>query len=854
METVAEFAVKTKNPGDLQDYRVLACSRGGLSVEDFEKLFKDLSVGTIPPPTRTTGECPPPWVTVGGYNAGGKPYLVVIRQEWTDRTDGRQRPIAAMSCLCVPYEFLAVAQAGLCDIYRQIPSYQVLLQRQPTPVSLLVETGEEALKRTSDLIEEMTYDFAAGVAALLIESPVAIVKGQEWNEVERLARLDAIASLLPYGCRAELTISTWMQSASMHQIRLGFSDAAGPRQKRVIWGVPPAEEDQPSAYSSGYYMMLRDLRTRYSIYEIVRFLARQGKPQTFARSQPFLDVLQELDRPYLVWRAVTSKRATPGDVRRVFQERKTDSLAESQRRDLLVYLLKICEQDDLEILREHWQPDLWDCLCQEARACLEQSPSRVERLEKLAHLALQIGKLADFLEFCLVQAATLAGSSEARLHPQQTVVHMLFAMMGHLDRYDAQRVRDLLLKYPLLLYEFIIRAGQDHPEMLARYLDWLEYGNKAAQATLRTFRIAGGMEEEDATDAMLDAVARVGGEYVRGLLRIALNHGRLPRLLPAAVSWLGQNLSSLSRERQEWLELLTDLDRSPLPLPQTQAQIDLLHLAFELYERGPLPFFEKAMAAPQREAQCYMAEFARYGPIWRGEWLEIVRRLLARSAAWRPSAYQAENMLDMLDRVVSATADGTIENQVCGRVFQEVETYPELLQHPLFVERWRDRLQRSGYSAKLAKLALGTNLEASVPLTDVVDSCARILRSDGPAAMVSILEQLKKRSYLKDIAGLNRFWAELCQQLEPHLSPDKLRRIEQTLFDAILSGEFGSDLARDCLEELFDNASFHFERIHMIVSLLQGHLSREDREAFKQRLGEIQGVLDRGRGGLRGRT
>lgn len=115
-----QLAFKTKRQGDAQDYRVLAHSEGPLSGEDFETVFNRLSVGTMPSKAIYEGE-KPPWVTFGAIRVGLVTYFAAIRQEWTGRTDARSRPVAAMCCICLPYEELAESQPTYVTIYKGIP-------------------------------------------------------------------------------------------------------------------------------------------------------------------------------------------------------------------------------------------------------------------------------------------------------------------------------------------------------------------------------------------------------------------------------------------------------------------------------------------------------------------------------------------------------------------------------------------------------------------------------------------------------------------------------------------------------------------------------------------------------------
>jgi hypothetical protein len=76
-----QVALRSKNPGDSKDYRVIAHSAGPLDGYDFEALFLKLGVGSVP--KAVDRQDAPPWITCGTYEKGHTTYAAIIQQEWT---------------------------------------------------------------------------------------------------------------------------------------------------------------------------------------------------------------------------------------------------------------------------------------------------------------------------------------------------------------------------------------------------------------------------------------------------------------------------------------------------------------------------------------------------------------------------------------------------------------------------------------------------------------------------------------------------------------------------------------------------------------------------------------------------
>ncbi|MEJ7654929.1 MAG: hypothetical protein WKH64_17135 [Chloroflexia bacterium] len=306
MEPRAGFAVRTKKPGDSRDYRVLAMGGGELTPEAYEELYRRLSVGSLgldPPPAPGAA----PWITCGPYGSGESTMIAVVRQEWTEVRDRDSRSVSAATCLALPYSALRETPAGYVDLLRALPSQADLMDRtEPLPVE--VGPHSESIERWSRLVQTLSVRFCASVAAAVLESPVALVGADLPLGEARLEYLDAIAALLPYGVRASLVVSTWMEAASPHFVHIGFCRAPRSGERRMRWGDPTAAAFKTDGPSDRYLRMLLEVGERRGLPWLMARLAEHRAAMSLDEPQTFTDTVWSLDRAHLVWKSVADGR------------------------------------------------------------------------------------------------------------------------------------------------------------------------------------------------------------------------------------------------------------------------------------------------------------------------------------------------------------------------------------------------------------------------------------------------------------------------------------------------------------------------------------------------------------------
>jgi hypothetical protein len=251
-QVTAEWAVWGKRAVDT-GYRVLACSDGSLKPRDFAYLIDRYAPGRpdlLPQYTVA-------WVP--GPNGGTEHIAVAIHERTPDiprrpnaprqatgswQPDGRDDTFSRESVIvrlfCFRYADLAeygMSYAEMVDAVRD----QALVPGQATRAPVVVRLpGDSPPPRPPARVREL----AENVAALLLTTrPVGVLGAGEVSAAERLAFIDLVVSLLPFGLRANFSASTWVSStAQVLNFRLFFASAARDdgRSIHIRWDRPGA--------------------------------------------------------------------------------------------------------------------------------------------------------------------------------------------------------------------------------------------------------------------------------------------------------------------------------------------------------------------------------------------------------------------------------------------------------------------------------------------------------------------------------------------------------------------------------------------------------------------------------------
>ncbi len=279
----AQWALYGKS-ADREDSHVLACSAGDLNRANFTDIIGRFGPGT--PETL-------PQVTVSYVpNRPGGNYLALAIHKYIapgleGSADNLGRTVAFTEYFCLPYQPLADASVGYCDLYAALQSRRLPAKSgPPLPVSVAA----------SSLLAPAVDPVTTRIAALLLTGrPVCVLGAQDTNEAERLAFIDAVMALLPYGFRARMTAATWARATNRnHRFRLFFSvTRRDPEQPDhvVYWRRLEETVLTPEDDLAYYYESWLSAQPERRVPDLLSGLTR---PRSLANRQDVLEALDEI--------------------------------------------------------------------------------------------------------------------------------------------------------------------------------------------------------------------------------------------------------------------------------------------------------------------------------------------------------------------------------------------------------------------------------------------------------------------------------------------------------------------------------------------------------------------------------
>ena len=252
----AQWALEGKQP-DGEDYRILACSTGDLTRENFADALSRFQPGEL---------SDLPQVSVSYARHGTQPGLsyLALAIHWyategqrhadgVSQRDNQGRPTAYTSYFCLPYRLLADTAIGYLAMWEALRAVTLTVVDGPAK-DVPIRTPTSRIPAADDL--------AVRVAPLLLTGlPVCVLGAEDTSMQERLEFINAVMELLPYGFRSRMTAATWTRATNRtHRFRLFFSNA--PRTNEpdyaVIWGDDPAQIEIPAGLAGEYFDWLQD--------------------------------------------------------------------------------------------------------------------------------------------------------------------------------------------------------------------------------------------------------------------------------------------------------------------------------------------------------------------------------------------------------------------------------------------------------------------------------------------------------------------------------------------------------------------------------------------------------------------
>lgn len=390
----AHWAVLGKYPGRTMGYEVL----GGSLPEDRAKNYLWGAAAVGAPDERDTWGGLPWRVFLSGVQ-GEAAACAVVETAWDGSRDGTGAASYAWRLLLLDWTSASAAGVTWSTLDRAAAAMQwpALTEGAPaaTGPAVPMDVRRTAAAEQADTVDTLGFAWAAGVAALLLDgTPVALVPRSGADvpgTAERVRILDAVCSLLPYGCRVWLSAATWT-GRSDHELMLVFAPAARGRQLEVgLDGGPPP---QPQSHQARAYLAeLFRLRERgRTTVDLVGHLLAKPAAISFRDREEAVRVLKDLDLLDSVIEEITQGRGDVRDVRRVLERHPVTTLDEHRLAVLVVFLARKAIRDELvgreaaEVLFGHWSPLTPRLIAQDVLAAPASTKSFDEAAEYLALL------------------------------------------------------------------------------------------------------------------------------------------------------------------------------------------------------------------------------------------------------------------------------------------------------------------------------------------------------------------------------------------------------------------------------------------------------------------------------------
>jgi TIR domain len=286
-DITAEWAWISKEPGTAHDYGVVASSVGIDALSYIWRYVSGVPNSSVPPDSPGGA----PWLTFGPFTDETRRFIsVTVQDSWQGR-DMAGRPIWPRRFFLLRYDEVAASGATCRSLWTALrgvnlpvdghQSARLSIESQPTdePVETIVRYGIERI---------------AAIAALLLEGQhVALAHSRELPLDERLAVLDAVFALLPYGFRAAISASTHVDSTIQHQITLVFAEFALDQVLVSLFGSGPIPVPETDV-GQDYLHNLKQAAGTLGIQAVIRELSVHYEPLQVREPQYASNILARL--------------------------------------------------------------------------------------------------------------------------------------------------------------------------------------------------------------------------------------------------------------------------------------------------------------------------------------------------------------------------------------------------------------------------------------------------------------------------------------------------------------------------------------------------------------------------------
>lgn len=455
----AAWSLQGKAPGQVA-YDVQA---GSVEPRIAQKYFWAASTET-PRADRAHASDALPWVAFLGSTEAGRPVTSLVETTWSGSRDATGRTSFSARLLLLDWQPTSSANLTWSSLYDA-----ALNTEWPTadpdaehPPHLFLDAAPTTVAKLARYIEgDIGFEWAARSAALLLEGKHVVItlhpEHAGLDTVTRVAVLDAICALLPYGCRAWLSAATWAGHGADHELRLTFALRPRGSQCHAVLAVQPPPQPRTSQ-GRAYVAELRRLREKMGIEPLLAHLLSHRAPQPSRDAEQSLQQLRDLDLQAMVVGDIDRGTSRLVDVLRLLSRHPLESLPAPDAATVVRYLARCAlsggrsaaeREQARSLLMEHWYPQVAEALADE----LNSWPAESQTLQRMRAVLDLVRAVApqDRRAYAVVLAGYLDGAAVAStpggLRARSTLLH---ALQRDLDEDTTAPVRAVLVRRPEL--------------------------------------------------------------------------------------------------------------------------------------------------------------------------------------------------------------------------------------------------------------------------------------------------------------------------------------------------------------------------------------------------------------------
>ncbi|MGA6165986.1 hypothetical protein [Amycolatopsis magusensis] len=443
----ATWAISSKKPGENQGYEITCSLSDRTTAARLCALAENMGT-PAGPQAGYPDELP--WLTFTGGAHANKPMLGLASIAWSQDQDGTQQPITPARTIWLPWKTAVDVRLDYLSFWRGVDQLH-WLQVDGGPEGATGHRTVVIAPQPLDAADEITrlgFEFVKRLAAHLIDGrrvAIRLNRGDAVTLAERLAVLDAVLALLPFGARNCLTVATWASCKAAQAAALTFSDGVQPDQIGFSWN-DDTQLPSPRGPGLGYLRELeRVVNDGHSLTRIVSHLATRTEPLRHI-SEVDPHVLQDIRLVSAALDKVQRNEGSVAEVARALQDPLVTEMHVAAFADFLASSTGSSDRKEAKKAKEamlaHWRSNFpgllgercrngvrmvagqeltWLELCQEADKKNDGSSSKylAEALRRptilsedrvmpaLANLALQYlvtEKTVDYTTYCLLMS------------------------------------------------------------------------------------------------------------------------------------------------------------------------------------------------------------------------------------------------------------------------------------------------------------------------------------------------------------------------------------------------------------------------------------------------------------------